>query len=143
MYSPTEWAILARRTRLANLHVVSATARSDGTPLALLAGRRGGTTCFVAADALSLRPPVCRLARPVTVFAFPDGPNIAVLGITRADVGSVATRVIEDGRPVVTGEPLLRVPGGFAFGSGYRGSAATVVARDGHGRILARILLGR
>jgi hypothetical protein len=122
---------------------VSATSRRDGTPLALLAGRRNGASCFVAADALRLRTPVCRLRSPVTLFAFRDGPMTALLGVARSDVASVAARVVENGRPWVSGEALVPVPGGLAFAGGYRGSGSTLTARDAHGRVLARIDLRR
>jgi hypothetical protein len=143
MYPPEQWAGLAGRARLGGLHVVSATSRTDGTPLVLLAGTRHGKTCFVAADGLALRPAVCRLDRPVTLFAFRDGPLIALLGVARHDVASIATRVVEHGHAMVSGAALVPVPGGFAFSSGYRGTGATLVARDAGTRTLARIVLRR
>lgn len=143
MYSPAQWTTLVRRSQLTGLHVVSATSRRDGTPLALLAGGRDGQTCFTAADGLALRPAVCRLKRPVTLFPFRDGPMIALLGVARREVASLATRVVENGRSTVSGAALVPVPGGFAFGSGYRGSGATLIARDARTRIVARIVLRR
>jgi len=139
MYRPTQWQRLVRRTGLAGVHVVSATAKRNGTPVALLAGTRGAATCFVPAVATTLGRTVCRPSAPLTLFHVRDGAFTDVLGIAGPGVAGVAETVRLDGRRQTSGLPLLPVGRYFAFGGGAGGDRATVVAHDARGRELARI----
>lgn len=141
LYPPAEWSRLTRRTGLAGVHVVAATAKLDGTPVALVAGVRHGRTCFVPVDGFSVGRAVCRLDSPLTLFHLRDGRYLDLLGIARRDVASVAQATTLNGRPNVMGAALVRVGGAYVFAGGSLGGAMHVDARDAHGRLLARIAL--
>jgi hypothetical protein len=145
LYPPADWDALAARSglRRATVRIVAATVGRQRRPFALLAGERRGRTCFVLAQGRALGAPLCRLERPLTLFAMRDrrqGRRMTdVLGLARHDVVSVASTSENDGRPITSGQPLTAVPGGFAFGSGTAGSALTLVARNASGAVLARL----
>jgi len=141
MYPPVAWSRLTRRTGLAGVRVVAATAKLDGTPVALLAGRRHGRTCFVPVDGIELGRTVCRLGAPLTLFPVRDGRYLDLLGVARHDVASVAQTTIVDGRPSVMGAALVTVGDAYVFGGGSLGGKTRIVARDARARTLERIVL--
>jgi hypothetical protein len=143
MYPPPTWQRLARRTGLAGVHVVAADSKLDGTPVTLLAGRRGASTCFVATVGLRLAHTACNPTAPLTVFHVSDGAFVDVLGVARGDVASVAETAELDGRPSTSGVALVAAGRYFTFGWGARGTAAALVARAADNRVLARLHLGR
>jgi hypothetical protein len=143
MYPPPTWQRLVRRTRLADVHVVAADSKLDGTPVTLLAGTRGSATCFVATVGLRLVHPVCNPAAPLTVFHVSDGPFVDVVGVARPDIASVAETVQLEGKPSTSGVALVAAGRYFTFGWGARGGAETLIARDARNRVLARIHLRR
>jgi hypothetical protein len=158
MFPPAQWDALKARAAAkgldpATLHVVGATSRHGGEPLALVAGTKGARTCFMPVVGDALGAPICRLAKPLTLFAFADTfvqtgsrgrparklPAVEILGLARADIASVVGRSTVDGRPWSAGEPLLAVPHGFVFAGGQSGAATTYIARNRAGRVVARI----
>jgi hypothetical protein len=137
-----------------SIRVVSATGgQQEGDGLALLsASRSSGSTCFIPVQGLTLKASVCRLARPVTVFSVqghftevtPDGHRRSVamteiVGLVRPTVTSVVVSWTALGRSNTQGQPLLVAPGAFAFGGGFRGKSATLVARNASGHVLTRL----
>ncbi len=158
MFPRAQWDALTARAAAngldpTSLHVVGATSRHGGEPLALLAGTKHGQTCFLPVAGGTLGAPICRLVKPLTLFAFADTfvqtnslgrpvrkvPAVEILGLARAGVESVVGRSTVDGRPYSVGEPLLAVPHGFVFAGGQSGRATTYIARNRAGRVVARI----
>jgi hypothetical protein len=63
-----------------------------------------------------------------------------MIGLARQDVsGLIMTSTNPDGRPWRSGQPLLPVPGGWAFGGGYR-NVTMLTAQNQSGKILARLV---
>jgi hypothetical protein len=148
MFRPAQWRAVqasaaARGFTRTSLHVVAATSKGDGTPLALLAGRQSGRTCFVPVAGHALGRTVCKLDRPLVVFAFRDHyghrPVVDVLGLARPGVQSVAGESMVNGARWVSGVALVHVQGGFAFAGGASGRSFTYVGRNAAGRVLTRV----
>jgi len=125
------------------VHVVAADAKENGTPVTLLAGRRGAATCFVATVGLRLGHAACDPTAPLTVFHVADGPFVDVVGVARTDVASIAETVQLEGKPSTSGVALVPAGRYFTFGWSARGGAATLTARDARNRILVRVHLRR
>jgi len=139
MYSATQWSRFAMRSRLHGLHVVAATSKWDGTPVALIAGTRSGRTCFVPATGTALGATVCRFDRPLTLIRVRDRGWNELLGIARPDVASVAQTSTSSTGPWTSGEPLVRAGRAYVFAGGGSGKLTRVVARDRRGRVLQSI----
>lgn len=139
MFPPAEWQSLTRRAGLRGLHVVSATSRHDGSPVALLAGERNGATCFLPVDGTTAGGAVCRLVAPLTLFRFRDGGWTELLGVARHDVAAVAATATSPTGPWTSGQTLVPVAGGYVFAGGSSGSVTKVVARDAQGHVLQRV----
>jgi len=133
--------------------VVSAAPMQNGRPFALVsATRKGGHTCFMAVRGVDVAAPVCRLTKPLLVLTMPDRydepasvtgparsvPMTEIIGLARRDVTGIVTSSTSAGRKWVQGLPLLYVPGGWAFGGGYR-DVTTLVAHNRRGNVLARL----
>jgi hypothetical protein len=126
-----------------------------GNVLTLLgASRPSGANCFIVARGTTLGASICRLAKPVTVFAARDrfseigaagqrhsSPATDAIGLIRRDVASVVMSWKISGRPNVQGLPLFEVSGVRAFGFSFRGTAGTLLVRDGHGETVSRLAL--
>jgi hypothetical protein len=141
LYPQAEWSRLTTRTGLAGVHVVAATTKLDGTPVALVAGRRQGRTCFVPVDGFAVGRVVCRLDSQLTLFRVRDGRYLDLLGIARRDVAGVAQETTLNGRPNVMGASLVPAGDAYVFAGGSLGGSMRVVARGAQGRVLARIWL--
>jgi len=148
MFPPTRWQALRRQAGSrgfapATVHVVAASSKADGTPLAIVAGRKSGHTCFALVAGRSLGQTICRLGRPLVVFAFRDRfgsrPATEVLGLARRDVQSVASQGFMNGKPWVSGVALMRVSGAFVFAGGTSERSSTYVGRSASGRVLTRV----
>jgi hypothetical protein len=148
MFPPARWQLLRRQAgsrgfTSASVHVVAAESKADGTPLAILAGRKSGRTCFALVEGRSLGRTICRLRQPLVVFAFRDRfgsrPATEVLGLARGDVQSVASEGLLNGKPWVSGVALMRVPGAFVFSAGTSGRSSTYIGRDAAGRVLTQV----
>lgn len=163
VFTSAAWKSLTKRVAqrgftAAGVRVVTATGgQQSGHTLALLAASRpAGATCFIPVRGTALGASICRLTRPLTVFALRDHfaevgrdgrrklvAATEVVGLVRPGVASVAVRSTAVGRPSVQGQPLFAVPGGLAFGGGFRGVAATVIARGSSGEIVSRLSFGK
>jgi hypothetical protein len=97
--------------------------------------------CFVPVDGVALGRAICRLETPLTLFHVRDGRYVDLLGVARRDVASVAQTTMLNGRPNVMGAALVPVAGASVFADGSLGRSTSVVARDLHGRTLARVAL--
>ena len=148
MFPPAQWQSLrtkagSRGFAPATLHVVAASSKADGTPLAILAGRKTGRMCFAVVTGHALGRTICKLGKPLLVFAFRDRygnrPAIDVLGLARRDVQSVAAEGVMNGRPWVAGVTLMPLPGAFAFAGGTSGPKPVYVGRGASGRVLTRV----
>jgi hypothetical protein len=159
VFTSADWDSVKQRVAqrgfsAASVRVVTATGgRQSGHTLALLAASRPtGATCFIPARSTALGASICRLTRPLTVFAMRDhfaevgrdGRRKLVaatdlVGLVRPGVASVAVRSNALGRAGMQGQPLFTVPGGLAFGGGFRGVAASVIARGSGGEVVSRL----
>jgi hypothetical protein len=138
-FSPKQWTMLERRLDRMKLDGSSARVVTAGDRLALIAVRRGsGSTCYVAATPANVDRPICRLMKPLTVFAVPgvfqDGARTTELvGLASPGVASVVAH--HGGRG--EGQPLLPAAAGYVFGGEFRGAAVKLVAFDAHGKRVA------
>lgn len=137
----------------ASVTLVSAMPLQNGKPFAFISATKNGQTCFMAVRGVDVAAPICRLTKPLLVFTIRDHaregasatsaghsvPMTDIIGLARGDVtGLIVTSTTQFGRPWRSGQPLLPVPGGWAFGGSYR-SITTLTAQNQQGRILARL----
>ena len=165
MFTDTTWEkikgrVASRGFRPASVRVISAAGgqqdRDTGFSM-LAASRPSGATCFIAVRRTTLGASICRLTKPVTVFAMSDtfteltsnGRKHSVVttilvGLARPDVSGVAVSFMSFGRPWLQGQALLPASGGIhTFAGGYRGASATLVAFGVGGQALDRLALHR
>jgi hypothetical protein len=137
----------------ASVTVVSAMPLQNGKPFAFISATKNGHTCFMVVRGIDVAAPICRLTKPLLAFTMHDHaregasstsaghliPMTDMIGLARQDVsGLITTSTNPDGRPWRSGLPLLPVPGGWAFGGGYR-DVTMLSAQNQHGKILARL----
>jgi hypothetical protein len=148
MFPPARWQAIrdragARGFSPETVRVVAAVTRQDGTPLALLAGQKSGRTCFVLVHGGAMEPAICKLAKPLVLFAFRDrwgGRRVVdVLGLASRRVQSVVQETTLQGKPWRSGVVLSPVPGAFAFGIGTTGTQARFLGSTASGRVLTQV----
>jgi hypothetical protein len=152
LYSPSHWAELrgsfaGRGFAASSVRVVTGTQLASGKPFAVISGRSdAGRTCFVVARGTTIGRTICRLSKPVTVFAPPDrcaacSPGRkpidarTILGLVRADV---TVTMVHDGRE--SGVAVVPAGEGFALNASPVRTGDRLRARDAHGHLLASIV---
>jgi hypothetical protein len=158
VFSAGQWESVKERAvqrgfTSASVTVVSAMSLQDGKPFAFISATKNGHTCFMAVRGVDVAAPICRLTKPLLLFTMHDHaregasstsaghsiPMTVMIGLARHDVsGLITTSTNPDGRPWRSGQPLLPVPGGWAFAGGYR-DVTTLTAQNQYGKILARL----
>jgi hypothetical protein len=158
VFSAGQWKSVKERAvqrgfTSASVTVVSAMPLQNGKPFAFISATKNGHTCFMAVRGINVAAPICRLTKPLLVYTMRDHaregasstsaghliPMTDMIGLARQDVsGLIMTSTNPDGHPWRSGQPLLPVPGGWAFGGGYR-NVTMLTAQNQYGKILARL----
>lgn len=158
VFSTGQWESVKERAvqrgfTSASVTVVSAMPLQNGKPFAFISATKDGHTCFMAVRGVTVAAPICRLTKPLLVLTMRDHaregassmsaghliPMTDMIGLARQDVsGLIMTSTNPDGHPWRSGQPLLPVPGGWAFGGGYR-DVTMLTAQNQDGKILARL----
>jgi hypothetical protein len=137
IFDATQWRAVASRLPgfdPASLQVVTAMPKRDGTPFAIVAGRRTtGDMCFVVVRGITPAAPICRFEKPLFAFTMRDGRFVDVVGLARRDIASV----VIDAQGQREGAALLPAGPVNAFGFGHAGApvlealggSATVVGK--------------